>query len=492
MSGNVFEWVHDWYQGNYYSTNPPSDPTGPDTGTYRVLRGGNYSNDAPVLRASYRGVNFPWVQGNAIGFRCVLDTDSSPMLPPHDVSLQNEIILPVGGSLEFTLLNADTVLVSDLLLTLPESLMLIDDFVPENVVLGQVYQAGDEVALAVKVDGSTLLSTSEYARVTQISALEWRIKFEYLPLGYSDWDYNDYVVKMVLNPVCDNDTDGFEDAYCGGTDCDDFDGAVYPGAPELCDGIDNNCFGDPGFGDVDEGCTATPSGMALVPSGCFDMGDPFNEGDADELPVHNVCLTSDFYMDVNEVTNSEYDACVRRGGCTDPIYTYSATRSLYYGDTAYSDFPMVNVTWFQASEYCTWVGKSLPSEAQWEYAARGGLSGQRYPWGNTILNTLANYNNSGDPWDNDTSQVGYYAANAYGLYDMAGKVWEWVNDYYQEPGDYYSISPTNDPTGPATGEYRIYRGGAFDGTTPSLRVAKRVYEWPTVHDYRVGFRCASD
>ena len=231
-----------------------------------------------------------------------------------------------------------------------------------------------------------------------------------------------------------------------------------------------------------------PAGpMAPIPAECFDMGDPFSEGWSWERPVHNVCIIA-FEMDVYEVTNAQYRACVEAGTCTVPDSFSSYTRPSYYGNPIYGDFPVIRVNWHQAKAYCTWAGKRLPTEAEWEYAARGGLEGKRYPWGDTISGTDANYWYSGDPWDNDTSPVGYYAPNGYGLYDMAGNVWEWVNDWYQE--DYYAESPVNDPPGPLSGTYRVLRGGSWFYEARFLRVAYRGVKAPGDVSDSFGFRCA--
>ena len=241
-------------------------------------------------------------------------------------------------------------------------------------------------------------------------------------------------------------------------------------------------------------------GMAEIPAGCFDMGDHFGEGNSDELPVHNVCISA-FEMDVHEVTNAEYAECVAGGGCTAPFRTYSYTRPTYYGDPAYDDFPVIYVDWYQAEDYCTWAGKRLPTEAEWEYAARGGLAGKRYPWGDAIDCDDACYgrfHSSSACWDhchngecdNDTHPVGNYAPNGYGLYDMAGNVWEWVNDWYQS--DYYSVSPPNDPPGPASGTNRVLRGGSWYSFTYFLRVASRDGLSPDFEYFNLGFRCSRD
>ncbi len=227
--------------------------------------------------------------------------------------------------------------------------------------------------------------------------------------------------------------------------------------------------------------------MARIPAGYFEMGDAFDEGDSDELPSHTVWISA-FSLDIHEVTNTEYAACIDAAGCTPPLLLGSRTRTAYFDNPAYYNYPVIWVNWNQAKEYCTWAGKRLPTEAEWEYAARGGLAGKRYPWGDTINGSNANYWESGDPEDNDTTAVGSYPANEYGLHDIAGNVSEWVHDRYQS--NYYSVSPQHDPTGPQNDNYRVLRGGACNNNTPSLRVAHRVNRHPEVESYTVGFRCA--
>ncbi|MFC1889201.1 formylglycine-generating enzyme family protein [Thermodesulfobacteriota bacterium] len=311
----------------------------------------------------------------------------------------------------------------------------------------------------------------------------------------------------------ENDVDGDEYCWCACSkcDCDDDSGACGANcSPDLqetlafgncSDGYDNDC--DEWIDEAAPGCY----NMAYILAGCFDMGDHFNEGDSDELPVHNVCIST-FAMDVHEVTNAEYAKCVDAGMCTAPPYTYSITRSTYYGDPAYDDFPVIYMNWHNAEDYCTWAGKRLPTEAEWEYAARGGLPEppdmeyKRYPWGDTIDCDDANYGrgDSSSPCldhchngecDNDTHPAENYAPNGYGLYDMAGNVREWTNDWYQ--ADYYSVSPENNPQGPASGFYRVQRGGSwysFNFFEYYPRVAARSMSNPSSKACFVGFRCA--
>jgi len=222
--------------------------------------------------------------------------------------------------------------------------------------------------------------------------------------------------------------------------------------------------------------------MVLVPAGEFQMGS--NNGSNNEQPVHTVYL-DDFYMDQYEVTNEQFARCVDANGCTHTI------GDPYFNNSRYTQNPVVCVSWGQAQTYCEWRGARLPTEAEWEKAALGSLEGKTYPWGDDApickLGAVNGANfRSCSP--DGTFPVGSFVPNGYGLYDMAGNVWEWIADWIDD--GYYSTSPEVNPTGPESGSYRLLRGGSWYDDEHSLRSAYRHRFGPDDNDSRVGFRCA--
>ncbi len=221
--------------------------------------------------------------------------------------------------------------------------------------------------------------------------------------------------------------------------------------------------------------------MVLIPAGEYLMGS--ESWDEDERPVHNVYLDA-FYMDVYEVTNTRYAQCVEEGACTEPSSKSSYTQESYYGNPDYNDYPVGHVGWEQAKIFCEWRGARLPTEAEWEKAARGGLVGKLYPWGDQKPDcSRVNFYGC----EEDPVKVGSYPANGYGLFDMAGNVWEYVGDWYSE--SYYAESPSQNPLGPQDGLFRVVRGGSGYEEARYLRVANRGWDIQLSQTVYNGFRC---
>ena len=242
--------------------------------------------------------------------------------------------------------------------------------------------------------------------------------------------------------------------------------------------------------------TATPAiinprdgaGLVYIPAGEFTMGsdpgsDPYFWGA--EAPVHEVFLT-EYYIYLLEVTNAQYAQCVTEQKCPRPEEIYSRTRREYYGNPRFDDYPVIYVTYEMAFSYCRWAGGRLPSEAEWEKAARG-TDGRLFPWGSAVPNAdLANYEDTGV---GDTMPVGSYSAgaSAYGVLDMGGNVLEWTYDWFDE--SYYRYSLLDNPFGPPNGSRRVMRGGSWYNKFDGLRAVGRASTRPGQSLDTLGIRC---
>jgi formylglycine-generating enzyme required for sulfatase activity len=241
----------------------------------------------------------------------------------------------------------------------------------------------------------------------------------------------------------------------------------------------------------------------FIPAGSFQMGGIDPNATQVEKPAHQVTMPF-FWIDKFDVTNGMYLGCMKVGGCTPPQQVTSKTRTSYFNNPDFNDYPVVQVTWGQANTYCKWAGRHLPTEAEWEYAARGNTI-NTYPWGDQAPdNTRANFNYQ----VGDTSKVGSYAAGAspFGVLDMAGNVAQWVADFFDPT--YYSKGIALNPAGPSARSNffnRVVRGGSFQDDPTNIRVSLRASVLGPNPDAQVGtpaylgesspkigFRCASD
>jgi len=228
-----------------------------------------------------------------------------------------------------------------------------------------------------------------------------------------------------------------------------------------------------------------PAGtMVSIPAGEFTMGS--QDGDADEQPAHKVYVDA-FSIDVYEVTIGQYAEFLRSGEARAPLDWNTMNQS------ANQKRPVANVDWADAVAYCKWAGKRLPTEAEWEKAARG-TDGRLYPWGNDPPSPMhANYGKIGSHDYGTLAPVGTMedGKSPYGVYDMAGNVWEWVSDWYDN--DYYKKSPSQNPTGPSMGGFKVLRGGSWTSSPRNLRSADRYWDPPSFRSlYFPGFRCAKN
>ncbi|NIA30501.1 MAG: SUMF1/EgtB/PvdO family nonheme iron enzyme [Actinobacteria bacterium] len=236
------------------------------------------------------------------------------------------------------------------------------------------------------------------------------------------------------------------------------------------------------------------SDMIYISAGTFKMGS--NNGDNDEKPVHKVYVNN-FYMDKYETTNGQYCKFLNEKGYqSEDGATWLDIKSeyckivkqggRYVPVSGYANHPVIKVTWYGARAYAGWAGKRLPTEAEWEYAARGGNKSKGYKYsGSNNADLVAWYiSNSGSK----THPVATKKPNEIGIYDMSGNVWEWCADWYDD--NYYSKSPYENPTGPSNGKYRVLCGGSWINDRSYVRCSVRHSYYPADSNYGIGFRCA--
>ena len=244
--------------------------------------------------------------------------------------------------------------------------------------------------------------------------------------------------------------------------------------------------------------------QVFVPAGSFRMGALDANAEDDEKPDHQVTMSA-FWMDKLEVTNAMYLLCVQAGACEPPAEFKSEHHDTYFNTEEYADFPVIYVTWGDATDYCSWAGKRLPTEAEWEHAARGD-DFRNFPWGDERPGAVqANFNYQ----IRDITRVGSFPAGAspYGILDMSGNVWEWVSDFYD--ASYYTSAAVSNPTGPVAavgyGHRHTIRGGSYQDAEKNVRVSARGFsngpdpdaadmesvEYKGESSFKIGFRCAS-
>ena len=531
MAGNVWEWVSDRYDEDYFASSPDTNPTGPGSGTSRVLRGGSWLSFERDLRTSNRLGDLPVFTYIDRGFRCIIEADTHNYQASSDLesasisnwdtvqtymdnqtpTFEDDFSAPNtlwddywsdagGGQLE-DLLNEGHLSIPDadghfevdlpvrakdfiayIQLTPQGDYEQFEFHFKENPASDSSYQFklhGRNGGYSIEYRDKNTPDVTTNLNEGNLGYLDGKYLYKLVVVSQDDafsvfWDEN--LLYSPDNAAIEGDTLGF-DINSDNSSVMNIDNIMFWDL----EGVDYFSSGEteqeseqvaptpaPGTVDVNQKDGAE---MVYVPAGEFLMG---SESTEPENPERNVYLDA-FWIYQHEVTNAQFKSCIEAGECDGELNAYSE-----------NNFPAVYIEWDQANDYCTWVGGRLPTEAEWEKAARG-MDGRLYPWGNESPTcNLANYAGCAG----GALSVGSYPAGAspYGVMDMEGNVCEWVSDWYDE--DPHNVWPTNNPQGPSSGYSHIVKGSSFDEhNNIGLHVSDRTGHYPSNRGYDIGFRC---
>jgi formylglycine-generating enzyme required for sulfatase activity len=486
MQGNVWEWCEDRFQTGFKELPPDGSPM--RSGFGRVVRGGSWRRDIDLARVSARSWFEDYYSADDVGFRCAMDR-SSEISDSRVFTMADRVYavrVPPGSELVGVELTAED---RRYLKRRALTWLMLEKRAGEAVLQAESFlrrDLRDSVALDVLdwAEGELVeegragnVEAVRDLRSRYLKAVAWSPRFE-RRLRLTDERLVEALRECGEAMVRDGDRRRAEACFAAGLEIDSANAGLRRGRETL-----ELTAGETRVWPKD-GKT-----MVWVPSGTFRFG--ASPGDRsmslDELPAGERNIRG-FWLDRDEVTNAEYRLCVQSGACTPP------SRTDAYDDPNRASHPVLWVSWFQAREYAGWAGKRLPSEVEWERAARAG-SATRFPWGDKWEEGRANsFDIPGTARINDTAPVSSYAPNVWGIHDLIGNAAEWVQDVYHTSygGAPRDGTPWEQETGPSAERRRVIRGGSYVDQASRQRVSRRSARKSTDHHRTVGFRCAAD